>query len=1146
LFLNCFRIYLLFLKHYYNYQIKKIVIMKTRTFFTQVIAGSLLMLFSVTAFSQHFSAPSTNQGAGQWTFFTAKATLDGVDLVAGDEIAIFDGNTCVGAFVLTQVCDTVNFFSNSWVAYEAAGSGTVGYTPGHSFSFHCWDASAQTEYTGGTYSWYGLIGDGYEADTFPAHNAYPWSYPMLEFSSGNAVSTNLDGTVTNSSGSDSLANVVVTITPGSYSTTTNTSGYYQFTGLSTGTYNIYFTPQSSQPFKQDSIVNVSISSNSLTTKNIALDSLDGTIAGYVKNTNGAGLDSVKVVVGGVYVDTTDYSGYYSIGNIPVGTYTVTATSFSTVNNYQQGTQNNVAVHSNNTTTLNFTLSVPPGTLSGTVTDGNNSGAALSGVQVIVVGYDTATTDASGNYNFSLVPGTYSMTFTKSGYHDGASSGVTVTSGNTTTNDKTLYSKHWTFESGDPFSDVWTIYLNNITGDGVSQIKNGDEIALFQLSDTATEYNFTKITQASAPYASKAFVQTSVDPAPWNITTGAYVRIYSTTTYDGTFKVLSVSSTSPYGFVIDKAYSSDYNSAGHYKKQVLTMVGLTYLTGPVANAGTSVPLVAFSVLSDGSTGYSAGDYYVFKLFVAGGDECEMQSVTWDSGSGYYDPSSATPPDVFPSGNRFSKTDIDFDVAPGNLTIKFNGGAPLVTNLRLYLIKGSDTVSANLFYNYHNTGHTYSNLDAGTYSLSAYGDYYPHKVFTGIEVTTGATTVKDLTYAPNAHEIQTITLHSGYQLISRRVSGYTLDMSDFFDASGVDKSKLDFIRDDVPVTASIDHSGGDTWVDPGDLKWKIKRGYVVKMNADGESFSINSVAINYNVGIAIHASAYNIISYLPSYNLAATTAFASLMTDDLEFIRDSHGNSITKVGGVWVDHIGTCSPGQGYIVKWGGSATTFHYPASKKSSTAFNGSRELQHFQFGNGNPLKPVYTLYVSGEMLEEGDEIAVFDGGVMVGARVIQSSTDALQNNVPLFTELFDGSAGYHEGDNITIKYWKASENKEYWMNFDNVTEATDSFAYHGTTFPPGDNRYSIFELFYSPAGIVDKLADVINIYPNPANGKVNISSPEKIDNVKIYSLLGQQITDINPSSNIFVIDLSGYDPGLYFINMKVQGNVITKKLTVR
>ncbi len=1123
---------------------QKIVIMKTRTFFPQVIVAVFLMLFSTAAFSQHFSAPSTNQGAGQWTFFTAKATLDGVDLVAGDEIAIFDGNTCVGAFVLTQVCDTVNFFSNSWVAYEAAGSGTVGYTPGHSFSFHCWDASAQTEYTGGTYTWYGLIGDGYEADTFPSHNAYPWSYPMLEFSSGNAVSTNLDGTVMNFNGSDSIPNVIVTVTPGSFSTTTNASGYYQFTGLATGTYNIYFTPQSYQPFKPDSLTNVSISANSLTTQNMALDSLDGAIAGYVRNANGAGIDSVRVVAGS-YVDTTNSSGYYSLPSVAIGDYSVNAVYIGTTGNYSPATQM-TTVYSNQTTTLDFTLNVPPGVLSGVVRDGNNGGAVLSGVQVIAVGYDTTTTDVNGNYAFPLAPGTYSLTFTKTGYHDASASGLVVTSGNVTVSNKTLYSKHWTFESGDPFSDVWTIYLNNITGDGASQMKNGDEIAMFQLSDTTVEYNFTKIIQASGSYSTKAFVQTAVDPAPWNLSVGDYVRVYNTTTYDGTFKILSVSSTSPYGFVIDKAYSSDYNTAGHYKKQVYTMVGLTYLTGPVTNAGTSVPLVAFSVLSDGSTGYSAGDYYIFKLFIAGGSESEMQSVTWDSSTGYYDPSSATPPNVFPSGSQFSKMDIDFDVAPGNLTIVFNGGAQLVTNLRLYLIKGNDTISSNLFYNYHNTGHTYSNLDAGTYSISAYGDYYPHKVFTGIEVVTGATTVEDLTYDHNPNETQTITLHNGYQLISRRVGGYTLDMSDFFDNSGVDKSKLDFIRDDVPVTASIDHSSGDIWVDPSDLKWKIHKGYVVKMNADGESFSINSIPINYNVGISIQASAYNIISYFPSSNLAATTAFASLMTDDLEFIRDSYGNSITKVGGVWVDHIGTCSPGQGYIVKWGGSATTFHYPSSKKSATAGNEHLELQHFQFGNGNPLKPVYTIYVSGDMLEEGDEIAVFDGGVMVGARVIKSSTDELQNNVPLFTELFDGSAGYHAGDKITIKYWKASENKEYWMNFDNVTEATDSFAYHGTTFPTGDNRYSIFELFYSPAGIVDKLADVINIYPNPANGKVNISSPERIDNVKIYSLLGQQITDINPDNNIFVIDLSGFDPGLYFINMKVQGNVITKKLTVR
>ncbi len=1107
---------------------------------TVLIIGIALLL-SATTYGQHFTAPSSNQGAGQWTFFTAGATLDGVDLVAGDEIAIYDGNTCVGAFVLTQVCDTVNFFSNNWVAYEQAGSGTVGYTAGNSFTFRCWDASAGVEYTGGTYTWYGLIGDGLETDVFPDHNAYPWSYPILTFTSGNAVITNLEGTVTNNPVTDSIANVVVTLTPGNISTTTNSSGYYQFSGLSTGSYDIYFAPPANSYLLNKTITGVSIDATTTTTQNIALDSVNGAISGFVTDVNGAGLDSVRIVAGS-YVDTTNYSGYYSLPSVATGTYSVTATYIGTAQNYNSSTQSAV-VYSNQTTTLNFTLHIPPGTLSGTVTDANNAGAAVSGVQVIATGYDTTTTDGSGNFSFSLAPGTYNLQFSKTGFHDASASGYVVTSGNTTNADQSIYSYHWTFTSGDPFSDVWTIYLNNLTGDG-TDLKAGDEIAIF----SAATGNCTSFVEGTvgdgavtvfASNTSRLSVGDLVDitgtAGDYDGTTPSY--------YNGTFTVQTVYSDR---FLITATWVAGTSTTGTWTMHNKTMTGLTYLDGPVTNQGTNLPLVAFSVLSDGSTGYVAGDLFTFKLFIAGGSEnSTLNSIIWSTTSGLYDPSAATPDNQFASGNVFSEVDMDFDVAPGSLTIGFNGGTQLITNLRLYLIKGSDTAASNVYYSYHNTGHTFSGLDAGTYTMSVYGDYYPHTTFNNLSVGIGTSSTVDLTLTGNASITQTINLHSGYQLISRRVGGYTLDMSDFIDNQGIDKSKLDFIRDDVPVTASIDHSSGDIWVDPGDLDWSIFKGYVVKMNADGESISYTNVPINYNVGITINASSYNIISYFPSYDLAATTAFASLMTDDLDFIRDSDGNTLTKVAGSWVDHIGTCTPGEGYLIKWNGSATTFHYPASTKTVSDVS-SGELQHFHFSNGNPLKEVYTLYVGGNMLEECDEIAVFDGGKMVGARVINSADDPIQNNVPLFTELFDGSEGYQPGDKIIIKLWKASENKEHWMNFDNVTEASDSFAYTGSTFPTGDNRYSIIELWYSPAGIADNLAEVINLYPNPTNGKITISSPEKVNNIKVYSLLGQQVANFNPGNNQFTIDLSEVEPGIYFVNINANGTLVTKKLTVR
>jgi hypothetical protein len=64
-------------------------------------------------------------------------------------------------------------------------------------------------------------------------------------------------------------------------------------------------------------------------------------------------------------------------------------------------------------TLNVTMTLITGTLSGVVTDG--SGNALSGVSVSIQG-TTATTVSDGSYSINNIPpGSYTITFTKSGY-----------------------------------------------------------------------------------------------------------------------------------------------------------------------------------------------------------------------------------------------------------------------------------------------------------------------------------------------------------------------------------------------------------------------------------------------------------------------------------------------------------------------------------------------------------------------------------------------------------------------------------------------------------------------------------------------------------------------------------------------------------
>jgi len=202
-----------------------------------------------------------------------------------------------------------------------------------------------------------------------------------------------------------------------------------------------------------------------------------------------------------------------------------------------------------TTTHNFTI-YSAGVISGTVTDGTNGGTE-DGVLVTVV--ETGDTYTSGTVNpgeftFNLSTGTYSLTFTKTGFHDGSTSSLTVTAGGTTNADKTIYAENWTFTDGDPFSNVWTVYLNTVTGDGTA-LKAGDEIGIFAPDErgSITAYapkNTGTINSIAAAITGTitAFtdagggVTTVTTSAAHSLTNGASVRISGTTNYNGTYTI----------------------------------------------------------------------------------------------------------------------------------------------------------------------------------------------------------------------------------------------------------------------------------------------------------------------------------------------------------------------------------------------------------------------------------------------------------------------------------------------------------------------------------------------------------------------------------------------------------------------------------
>jgi hypothetical protein len=68
-------------------------------------------------------------------------------------------------------------------------------------------------------------------------------------------------------------------------------------------------------------------------------------------------------------------------------------------------------------------------------------------------------------------------------------------------------------------------------------------------------------------------------------------------------------------------------------------------------------------------------------------------------------------------------------------------------------------------------------------------------------------------------------------------------------------------------------------------------------------------------------------------------------------------------------------------------------------------------------------------------------------------------------------------------------------------------------------------------------------VYPNPSSNNVNISSSNTIENVSLYSVLGQEILTRSGNSNEMNIDISNLQKGVYLMKAQIDGQVKTTRI---
>jgi len=374
--------------------------------------------------------------------------------------------------------------------------------------------------------------------------------------------------------------------------------------------------------------------------------------------------------------------------------------------------------------------------------------------------------------------------------------------------------------------------------------------------------------------------------------------------------------------------------------------------------------------------------------------------------------------------------------------------------------------------------------------------------------------------NPFDTQTIDVAPGFQFVSSKISPDNPDLMEV--AAEIINDDLLYIRNS---TGAMLRKIGPNWVN-GIGDWIGTEGYLIKTSGTGQ-FTLMGALIDPTTSIQLIAG-FQFVSYLPGEEMDALEAFASIIGDDLIYVRNSVGAMLRKIGPNWVNGIGNCIPTEGYLIKMAADAELV-YPTKAKSS----GLTKIKpsHLIFEGGNAAEAVYTIYIDG--LEIGNEVAAYNGNAILGSMTVISN-NVFDNDLPIFSQLFNRQ-GYVAGEPISLKVW--SNDNVFSVNFEMKSVYN---SYVSNVYPDNDGEFSVVKITKGSA-----LIEELHIYPNPATDILNINSNTNVSNIKVLNYLGQTIDNINVTGMKVTINTSTYDAGIYFIKIETEKGISTQKIVI-
>jgi hypothetical protein len=409
--------------------------------------------------------------------------------------------------------------------------------------------------------------------------------------------------------------------------------------------------------------------------------------------------------------------------------------------------------------------------------------------------------------------------------------------------------------------------------------------------------------------------------------------------------------------------------------------------------------------------------------------------------------------------------------------------------------------------------------------------------------------------NFESVQIIPFKVGWNIFSSNLKPTDSDIKSIFDLLISNQSLI-----------KIQDEGGHSLEDWGVFGgWQNHignisptEGYKIKL-IKADNLEVCGAPVKYPFAIPLQEG-WNIIGYPNSAAYDGLEVVQQLIDrGKLIKVQDEEGNSIEDWGifGSWQNNIYDFASGKGYNVKLSTTDTLWINESYSKSSGIKSENIATIHFKTeleGNGLDHMNINLVGLPLNILQAGDELAVFDGTTCVGA-VTLTSRNINNQSVSIAASAKDnqGMAGFAEGNPIMLKLWNSKQNTEYTLEHE-IVRGSAVFAKHETTVASLE-KYATTGL----EGIAGYGFTEINVYPNPFSDEVTIEIKMAKDSevqVEVLNQLGQRVKLIQINnmlnSGIHRLTWDGRNannqvvsPGIYHLCIKIENLILNRKIVL-